>query len=140
MAGTITSVVVQARNPHRVNVFLDGAYAFPLSVEVATQAGLKPGMALSDQQVTDLSDQDTWQKTYDATLNFLSYRPRSEDEVRRYLDKRKVSQDLSGKLIARLKQSKLLDDEAFARFWWRTGRRSVLAAAGLCGPSCAAKG
>ena len=37
------------------------------------------------QQIADLAAEDTWQKTYDATLNFLSYRPRSEDEVRRYL-------------------------------------------------------
>jgi regulatory protein len=117
MAGTITSVVVQARNPRRVNVYLDEAYAFALGLEVATQAGLKRGMALSDQQIADLAAEDTWQKTYDATLNFLSYRPRSEDEVRRYLNKRKVSPALSDKLIARLKQSKLVDDEAFARFW-----------------------
>jgi regulatory protein len=117
MAGTITSVVIQARNPHRVNVHLDGTYAFALSLEVATQASLKQGVVLSDQQIGDLAAEDVWHKTYDATLNFLSYRPRSEDEVRRYLNKRKVPPDLIAKLIVRLKQSKLVDDEAFARFW-----------------------
>jgi len=117
MAGTITSVEVQARNPRRVNVHLDGAYAFPLSMEVAVQAGLARGMVLSDERIGELGAQDTWQKTYNAALNFLSFRPRSEDEVRHYLDRRKVLPDLRERMVARLKESKLLDDEAFARFW-----------------------
>ena len=117
MAGTITSVEVQARNPRRVNVHLDGAYAFPLSMEVAVQAGLARGMVLSDERIGELGAQDTWQKTYNAALNFLSFRPRSEDEVRHYLDRRKVLPALRERMVARLKESKLLDDEAFARFW-----------------------
>ena len=117
MAGTVSVIEVQARNPRRVNVFLDGTYAFALSMEVATQANLKRGMALSDQNIADLVAEDTWQKAYDAALNFLSYRPRSEDEVRRYLIRRKVSPNLSERLLARLRQNKLIDDEEFARYW-----------------------
>jgi regulatory protein len=117
MAGTITAIEAQERNPRRVNVFLNGTYAFALSMEVAAQANLKRDLALSDQQIAELVAQDAWQKTYDATLNFLSYRPRSEDEVRRYLSRRQVPPDLSRRLIDRLKQGRLLDDEAFARFW-----------------------
>jgi regulatory protein len=116
-AGTITSIDVQARNPRRVNVFLDGTYAFALSMEVATQANLKRGMALSDQNIASLVAEDTWQKTYDAALNFLSYRPRSEDEVRRYLIRRKVPPDLSTRVLARLRDGRLIDDEEFTRFW-----------------------
>jgi len=117
MAGTITAIDVQARNPRRVNVFLDGAFAFALSMEVATQANLQPGVALSDQNIAGLVAEGKWQKLYDATLNFLSYRPRSEDEVRRYLSRRQTPPDLSARLIARLTESRLLDDEAFARYW-----------------------
>lgn len=117
MAGTISVIEVQARNPRRVNVFLDGTYAFALSMEVATEANLKRGMALSDQRIADLVAEDTWQKTYDAALNFLSYRPRSEDEVRRYLYRRKVPPNTSERVLARLRDGKLIDDQAFAQFW-----------------------
>jgi len=117
MAGTITAIDVQPRNPRRVNVFLDGAYAFALSVEVATQNNLKRGMILSDQGVAALLAQDSWQKTYDAALNYLSYRPRSEDEMRRYLSRRQTTPEVTDQIVARLKESKLIDDEAFARFW-----------------------
>jgi regulatory protein len=117
IAGTVSALQVQARNPRRVNVFLDGTYAFALSLEVATQAGLKPGLALTGEQVAALEAQDTWQKTYDATLSFLSYRPRSETEVQRYLSRRKVPAEICKRVLARLKESGLVDDEAFARFW-----------------------
>ncbi len=117
MAGTITAIATQARNPRRVNVFVDGVYAFPVSVDVATEAGLKRGMALSDEDIADLVAKDVWQKTYDAALNFLSYRPRSEAEVRRYLSRRRVPADLSERLVNRLKESGLVDDVAFAHYW-----------------------
>jgi regulatory protein len=117
MAGTISAIEVQARNTRRVNVFLDGTYAFALSMEVATEANLKRGMALSDEQIADLVAEDLWHKTYDAALNFLSYRPRSKDEVRRYLARRKVSPTISERVLARLSDSKLIDDQAFAQYW-----------------------
>ena len=117
MAGTISTIEVQARNPRRVNVFLNGTYAFALSMEVATEANLKRDMALTDEQIADLVAEDMWHKTYDAALNFLSYRPRSEDEVRRYLYRRKVSSTISERVLARLRDSKLIDDQAFAQYW-----------------------
>lgn len=117
MAGIITSIEVQARNPRRVNVFLDGEFGFALSMDVATTAGLKRSMALSDSQIAALQAEDVQQKTYDAVLNFLSFRPRSEEEVRRYLSRRQTPPDLADRLVSRLRQSGLLDDEAFARYW-----------------------
>jgi len=117
MAGTITAIEVQARNPQRVNVFLDGVFALALSLEVATRANLRREMTLSDQDIADLEAGETWQKTYDATLNYLSFRPRSEDEVRRYLGRRQAPNSIILRVIARLKESGLLDDQAFARFW-----------------------
>ncbi len=117
MAGTITSIEVQARNPRRVNVHLDGAYAFALSMDVAMQADLKRTEPLSDERIAGLIAEDTLQKTYDAALNYLSYRPRSEHEVRRYLIRRKSPPELISRLIARLRENKLLDDEEFARYW-----------------------
>ena len=117
MAGTITSIEVQQRNRRRVNVFLDGDFAFALSLEVATQANLRRDLALSDSVIAELKSEDTQQKTYDAVLNFLSFRPRSEDEVRRYLNRRQAPPELADRLVARLTKSGLLDDEAFTRFW-----------------------
>ena len=52
----------------------------------------------------------------DAALRFLSYRPRSEAEVRRRLSRRFPASLIEG-AIADLKTQGLLDDAAFARLW-----------------------
>jgi len=113
----ITALAVQKRNPRRVNVYLDGAYAFPLDLKVAMAAGLKRGQVLSDEEIANLTAADDLEKAYERALHFLSYRPRSTAEVRRYLTGKKISPEVAEKVIARLTASGLLDDAAFARFW-----------------------
>jgi regulatory protein len=76
MAGTITALRFQKRNKNRVNVYLDGQFAFGL---VAIEAArLRVGQTLSDNDVARLQMRDEVERAYERALNFLSYRPRSE--------------------------------------------------------------
>jgi len=115
MAGTITSLKAQKRNPERVNVYLDGRYAFSLAAIEA--ARLRRGQVLSDEDIEGLKERDSFEKAHDRALRFLSYRPRSEAEVRRYLQGKAVSPTIEEEVIERLTRAKLLDDLAFARYW-----------------------
>lgn len=117
MSPTITTLAVQKRNPKRVNVYLDGAYAFPLELSVALESGLKRGQELSDQEIAHLTAVDDFQKAYNRALVLLSYRPRSAAEVRRNLASKKIAPPVIEEVIARLTENGLLDDAAFARFW-----------------------
>lgn len=60
---------------------------------------------------------DLFEKYYNYSLRFLSYRPRSEKEIRDYLKKKKVSQDIIQQIIAKLKEHKFLNDEEFTKWW-----------------------
>ena len=115
MAGTITALKVQKRNPRRVNVFLDGRYAFGLAAIEA--ARLRRGQVLSDEDIERLKERDSFEKAHDRALRFLSYRPRSEAEVRRYLQGKAVSPAVEEEVIERLTRANLLDDLDFARYW-----------------------
>ncbi len=115
MAGTITALKVQKRNTQRVNVFLDDRYA--LSLTAIEAARLRRGQALSDEDIEGLKEKDSFDKAHDRALRFLSYRPRSEAEVRRYLRGKAVSPAIEEEVIERLTRAKLLDDLAFARYW-----------------------
>lgn len=115
MAGTITALKLQKKNKERVNVYLDGRYAFSLAAIEAAQ--LRRGQLLSDQEIENLLEKDSFQKAYDRALRFLSYRPRSEAEVRRYLQGKKVSPAIEAEVMERLTSAGLLDDQAFARYW-----------------------
>jgi regulatory protein len=117
MAGTVTGLVVQKRNPKRVNVYVDGAYAFPLDLSVVMKRGLKSGQPLSDEEIEYLTAADDVEKAYNRALNLLSYRPRSVAEVQRNLQRKKVAFETIEAVVARLTQSRMLDDAAFARFW-----------------------
>jgi len=115
MAGTITALKFQKKNKERVNVYLDGRYAFSLAAIEA--APLRRGQWLSDREIEDLLGRDAFQRAYDRALRFLSYRPRSEAEVRRYLQSKKVPPAIETEVVERLTSVGLLDDQAFARYW-----------------------
>jgi len=115
MAGKITALKFQKRNPERVNVYLDGSFAFGLPAIIA--ARLKPGQILSDAEIQSLQADDTVETAYDRTLNYLSYRPRSRAEVERYLQKRDLTEGQIEVVADRLERAGLLDDEEFARYW-----------------------
>jgi regulatory protein len=115
VAGTITSLVVQERNKDRVSLYIDGEFAFGLAMIEALK--LRKGQQLSEEEIARLRALDEIEAAHEAALNFLSYRPRSTQEVRRKLEERKFSQQAAEQVLERLEQAGLLDDEAFSRYW-----------------------
>lgn len=115
MAGTITSLVAQERNKERVSVFINGEFAFGLAMIEALK--LRKGQQLSEAEIARLRALDEIEVAHEAALNFLSYRPRSAHEVHRRLEERKFSLQAIEKVLEKLQQAGLLDDEAFARYW-----------------------
>ena len=113
----VTRIDPQARNPRRVNVYLDEVFAFSLSREVAAATGVRPGVELDAQALGDLLRRETFQQALDRALRFLSARPRSEQEVRRRLAEQRVTPEVCEAVLERLRQLGLVDDEAFARYW-----------------------
>jgi regulatory protein len=113
--GKVTALVAQASDAERVNIFLDGEYAFGLHIDVAAQ--LQRGQELSPEDIAALQRLDTGERAYGRALNYLSYRPRSEHEVARYLREKDTPEDVIVDVLARLRRAGLVDDLAFARMW-----------------------
>ena len=111
----ITALKPQRRGPQRVNVYLDGKYAFALDATLA--APLEVGQTLSPNDEAVLHQRDAGEVAYTKVLGFLSYRPRSSAEVATYLKKRQVPAETIDTVIDRLQRAGLLDDDAFARYW-----------------------
>jgi regulatory protein len=117
VSGTVSAVEYQQKRPDRVNVYLDGAFGFALSEAVLLDSGLRKGQALSAADVARLLTREDQQRAYDSALNYLSYRPRSEAEVRRSLEEKRFAPESVEEALARLRRAGLLDDAAFARYW-----------------------
>ena len=82
----ITAIEPQQKNPQRVNIYLDGEFAFGLAAIVATW--LKVGQDIDETQAAKLKAEDEREVTYQKALHFLSFRPRSSAEVHQNLIKR----------------------------------------------------
>ncbi|MBN1976596.1 MAG: RecX family transcriptional regulator [Anaerolineae bacterium] len=115
MTGTITALRFRKRNKDRVNVYLDGRFAFGLAAIEA--AHLRVGQMLSDADIARLQKKDEIERAYERALNFLSYRPRSEAEARRNLRGKNLEEDVIEAVIERLTRAGLLNDREFARYW-----------------------
>lgn len=113
--GVITALEVQKRNKERVNVFLDGEFAFSLnSVEAAK---LRKGQILSEAEITTLRGSDAVVRAVDQAALFLSYRPRSKAEIRQNLAKKEVPPEVIEAALERLENLGYVDDHAFTQFW-----------------------
>ena len=119
----ITAIRTGRGRSKRVNVFLDGKFAFSLGAEVAVRESLQVDQELSTSQVETLARSDQFHRCLSAAVHYLSYRPRSESEIRERLQQRGFDGDSVEAVIARLKEQGLVDDVAFAQFW-RDNRQS----------------
>lgn len=56
-------------------------------------------------------------KYYNLTLRYLSFRQRSEKEIRDYLHKKQIQESLIEIIITKLKEHRFLNDEEFTKTW-----------------------
>jgi len=112
---TVTRLEPQKKNPQRLNVYLDGEFAF--GIFRAAAPWLTEGDQLSQQKVRELQKSDLTETAYQRALNFLSYRSRSEQEIRINLAKHEIPEENINEVLKRLRLSSLVDDRAFAKNW-----------------------
>jgi regulatory protein len=82
------------------------------------QADQSKTMAKSCRPIDNGADVEDSVRCYQLALRYLGSRQRSEIEVRRYLDTKRIfNEDVIESVIDKLKSIKLLDDRLFAESW-----------------------
>jgi len=114
---TITALRKGKGRNKRINIYLDGSFAFSLEAESVSKGGLQTGSELSADDIEALSKLDHTQRCLGAALRYLNYRPRSEHEVAERLKQHDFDDSSIAATTTRLKERGLIDDIAFARFW-----------------------
>lgn len=113
----ITDIQPQKRRKNRVNIYLDGVFAFGLSLQTAVSFGLKTDMRLTDEEVESIVKESDYAEALDKTLKFLSFRPRSERELMDYLKRRELGEYAQELILEKLAGYGYVDDKAFAEWW-----------------------
>ncbi len=117
MSMRITSLEQQAHDPARVSLFIDGKFALGISAELMLKMHLHLEQELSDADLEQLKSAEARQQAVERAINYLSFRPRSQEEVRRYLRKKETPPDIIEAVLERLHSLDYLDDRSFASFW-----------------------
>lgn len=115
--GRITAVTAQRTDPDRLNVFIDGEFAFGLAADLVLEAGLYPGVELDSAEIAELLTRDETRKATSAALRLLAHRPRAEHELTQRLRQKGFGPGAVDAAIAKLHEWRYLDDADFARRW-----------------------
>lgn len=113
-SGTITRLESQVHNDDRVSVYLDGEFAFGIHEDLVVKHSLQVGATLTPEGVRELERDEQYVDAKQAALDYLAYKPRTEEEVRRKLRQEDVPSPVIEDVIARLYKLEYLDDEAYA--------------------------
>lgn len=134
---TVTKMTPGVRDHNRVNIFLDGHFAFSLDVTQVIEAGVKMGCHVTAERLEELRRMSEFGKLYQRTLEWVLTRPHSVRETRDYLRRRQIKRrqlnrqraheekrplaeiedDVMQLVIARLIEKKYLNDQKFAEFY-----------------------
>ena len=130
----ITSVKPQKNNPKRFNVFVDGKFSFGADEDLVVEHRLIADKELTPEVIEKLLFEAGVGKLIERIYNLLSFRLRSEKEIRDYLknlsfkkkvkDQEEISELAVDLLISKLKKKGLIDDEKFTLLWLESRRKS----------------
>ena len=118
--GVITAIQPQQRQKTRVNIFLDGEFAFGLDAEVVLRHQLKKGAALSVDDQKHLLFEEDLKAALNRAFRLIGQRNYSEQEVRRKLELARFHEEIIDRTIARCRELDYLDDAKFARDFVKT--------------------
>lgn len=120
----ITALQTQTNNQDRINIFVDHQFFQGVSALIVLQMGLRVGQELSTEQQEQLRQDEARQQAINRALHYLSFRPRSREEIRRYLQKQETPAELIETVLQHLEYLDLLNDEDFTTFWIESRERS----------------
>ncbi|MDD3678930.1 MAG: RecX family transcriptional regulator [Patescibacteria group bacterium] len=111
----ITKIIRQKKSS-RINIYIEGDYAFSVFESALIDYNLFKGREILAKEIKSIKDQDDFQKCMESSFRYLSYRPRSEKEVKDKL-RRKYSPNNVDAVIKKLKEKDYINDEEFVSFW-----------------------
>ena len=111
----ITALKPGLKNKDRVNVFIDGAFAFSLDLAQVVDFKLKIGTPVSPEDRKKYESASEFGKLYASTLEWIFARPRSVKETRNHLVQKLRRRDLDNKLREQTRE-KIKSDPEFRTF------------------------
>ena len=115
--GEVTRIGAQVRTTDRLNIDLDGEFAFGLSTNVALEFRIAVGTVIDEELAAELWTAEEAAQAKATALNLLARRPRAEKELASGLRQRGYGPAAIQSAVDRMRELGYLDDTDFARRW-----------------------
>lgn len=109
----ITKIQPQ-KNDKRVNIYIDGEFAFGLMLETQYKYNLKEGMDIDIDFIETVLLEEEQLKAKNIALNFLTHRKRTAKEITDKLKEKGFEESIVEKTLDYLKNYGLVDDKDYA--------------------------
>jgi len=113
----ITDVRQSKRVANRYSVYIDSKFAFSAHFDEIHALNIRKGRLLTGDELSELTDYFSERKLRETAFRILSYRPRSEQELRNKLREKRFPDSDIEDIIREFRDKKLLSDTDFARQW-----------------------
>ena len=120
----ITKIEIQKRNKERVNLFLDGEYAFSISVELVYKEGLKTKDEIDSEKLKIIAEHESQVRCKNSALRIIEKSWKTEKEVRDKLILKGYEDNSINKSIEFLKEYNFINDSNYTKAFIRDKLKS----------------
>lgn len=113
----ITKIEQQLKNTERYNLYIDGEFLLGVYEETLLKFQLRKDDEITAEKLAEIRDYDEFNYGKSIAYKFLSYKPRSINEVKNKLTYKKISKITVGKIIEHLKKYDFVNDEIYAKMY-----------------------
>lgn len=115
----IITKIESQKNQDRVNIYIDGEFAFGIMREIQYKYKLAKDMEIDNKYIEEVLMEEEQSKCTHFALQFLGYRQRSEKEIADRLEKKGFEEYMIENTLLYLRDHNLIDDLAFAKSFMR---------------------
>ena len=112
---TITKICVQKNDSERCNIYLDGEFAFSVSMETVYIKRFKKGDILSESDIRELTLEGDKSKALSKAVDYVSRVPKTKKQVKDYLTQKGFSGNVVFYVIETLEKYGYINDQNLAK-------------------------
>lgn len=119
----VTAIIQQKKDTTKYNVFVDGTFAFSLSMQDICYFKLKEGAQIAQQTYDFIQENLIYIKAQDTALHYLGYQMRTQAQVRKKLEEKGFAQPVVERVMAFLCKYGYCNDVEYAKSYIRQSQK-----------------
>ena len=116
----ITAITPQKRSKTRYNIMTEEGFLLSLSDESIVRHSLKTGKEITEEFLAELRQEDTLKYAKELSLKYVTYAPRSRQQLIKHLEQRSIDPESIRGACAFMEEYGYIDDERYARQYAET--------------------